>query len=244
MQSATSTNINSYSNSFIADDLTLKNISRWDYTKYLNIWVIRSIDNGSTQGYSFYPWDPLNASGHDGVVLEYRSFGTIGNVSAPWNLGGVAAHEIGHWLGLYHTFEPDPFGDMSCNNNDCSQDGDKVCDTPPEFYAASGCPTNQNSCHTDVNNGSPFTSDVNDPTDNYMDYADDACINTFTQGQKDRMYYNILTYRLQNHLNCCNTFLAISTLNNQVFNYGQNVNEGLGGVIDIINNGHLYVNAN
>src|SRR5690606_8332747 len=69
----------------------------WDATKYLNIWVCNLF--GRTLGYAVLPGGPLE---RDGVVMKYNVFGTTGAVSAPYNKGRTATHEIGHWLGLQH----------------------------------------------------------------------------------------------------------------------------------------------
>lgn len=90
---------------------------------------------------------------------------------------------MGHYLGLYHTFE-------SCKNNDCSVDGDKVCDTPPQTKFAK-CDGSGNSCTTDALSG--FTSDQNDLPFNFMDYT--SCPHNFTEGQKERMRYMLFTVR-------------------------------------------------
>jgi hypothetical protein len=121
--------------------------------------------------------------------------GTLpGGASAPYNLGGTAAHEIGHWFGLLHTFE-----DNSCAANSW---GDYVADTPQQKNATSGCPPRNNqpdSCDTGVPagwNGSPGQgpnpynqqgySGV-DNTRNFMDYSTDVCYELFTAGQGARV---------------------------------------------------------
>ncbi|MCB0531106.1 MAG: gliding motility-associated C-terminal domain-containing protein [Saprospiraceae bacterium] len=166
------------------EDLSLKNLSRWDPTEYINIWLVAEISSQSSgNGVAGYAYLPAAHGGpRDGLVVEARWFG-----SAPAN-SCVAIHEMGHYLGLYHTFQG------GCYNDDCTTDGDKVCDTPPDQSTAwLPCNATQNSCSTDTNSG--FTSDQNDMTINYMDYATLSCYSAFTAGQSDRMVFFLLNTR-------------------------------------------------
>lgn len=138
----------------------------WPSNDYLNVWVCDNL-NGGTLGYAQFPGDnPLT----DGVVVADHYFGNIGTVSAPFDLGRTATHEVGHWLNLRHIW-----GDGAC----FADDG--VTDTPRASEAHYGCVSITTNTCTD----SP--TDYNDMPQNYMDYSDDDCFNLFTHGQSARM---------------------------------------------------------
>jgi len=161
------------------DNLALKNLSRWDPESYINVWVVRTIDDG-VGGYATLPTSHGGLS--DGIVVRANY------VDDRESEVSVIVHELGHYLGLYHTFQD------GCRNDDCMMDGDRVCDTPPDDTTARiPCSSSSNSCSTDTNSG--FTSDQNDLFNNYMDYSRTECYNAFTQGQKDRMHYFISEVR-------------------------------------------------
>ena len=171
-----------------SQDLDVKNLSRWDPTKYLNFWLVNEITSQSmgsgVAGYAYFP--SAHGTPVDGIMVEARWFG-----SSPDN-SKIHVHEVGHYLGLYHTFQ------SGCANNNCLIDGDRVCDTPPDAStAAVSCNTSINTCTTDeddisVNN--PFRpiangglGDQDDMFIDYMDYGYQSCQSAFTAGQKDRM---------------------------------------------------------
>ena len=107
-------------------DIKLKSLSRWPSTCYCNIYVVSEIISASSGpgvvGYAFFP--STHGQPEDGIVMEAEYFGTDSGTNT------VLSHEMGHYLGLYHTFQG------GCKNDDCLMDGDQVCDTPPDRSTA------------------------------------------------------------------------------------------------------------
>ncbi|MBT8281551.1 MAG: zinc metalloprotease [Muriicola sp.] len=127
---------------------------------HLNIWVCNI--GGGILGYAQFPG---GNSSTDGVVISPQYFGTTGYVSAPFDKGRTATHEVGHWANLRHIW-----GDGRCRQDDF------VSDTPSSDRPNYGCP------------GYPTAHcRSNDMTMNYMDYTNDACMYMFSEGQKSRM---------------------------------------------------------
>ncbi|WP_412062755.1 M43 family zinc metalloprotease [Rubrivirga sp. IMCC45206] len=124
-------------------------------------------------GWATLPYGASERDETDGVVVLDRSL--PGGTAAPYNLGHTGTHEVGHWLGLDHTFA-----------GGCSSINDGVADTPQEASPASGCPVSRDSCPLDPGL---------DPVRNYMDYSHDSCMTNFTPGQAERTDALVGQYR-------------------------------------------------
>jgi hypothetical protein len=128
----------------------------------------------SLLGWAYFPNSyPENSYMH-GVVIHYAS--VPGGALSAYNEGETLTHEIGHYLGLYHTFQ-----------GGCTAPGDYVDDTPYEASAYTGgdCSLQRDTC----------PSAGLDPISNYMDYSYDRCMTNFTTGQKNRMQAITPQYR-------------------------------------------------
>ncbi len=151
----------------------LKAYGYWPADQYLNIWVTELQDD--ILGYATFPSD-IDIDGlsnspsdiyTDGIVIDHRTFGNNAGTSlgGNYNNGRTTTHEVGHWLGLYHIWGDD---------DDCISP-DYCDDTPSQQFASDGCPSEKASCTQ------------RDMFENYMDYSYDACMNLFTEDQKNRM---------------------------------------------------------
>ncbi|WP_053975856.1 M43 family zinc metalloprotease [Mangrovimonas xylaniphaga] len=139
----------------------------WDPANYLNMWSAKFIDD--LEGILGYAQFPGGTASTDGVASNYITFGSSDyddgtfSLSAPYDKGRTMTHEVGHFLGLYHTFQG------GCDDED-------YCDDTPAVEEANyGCPTSNLSCGT------------YDMVENFMDYTNDECMNVFTNDQKARI---------------------------------------------------------
>jgi hypothetical protein len=141
-----------------------------DPARNLNFYTCKP--KGNILGYAYLPWSYPEDDWHHGVVVLYSTL--PGGGAAPYNLGDTGTHEVGHYLGLYHTFQ-----------NGCKAPGDSVDDTAFEASPAYGCPTGRDTC----------AQAGLDPITNFMDYTDDACMDNFTGQQGTRMQTMVGTYK-------------------------------------------------
>ena len=125
-------------------------------------------------GFATFPSDCAKSTGVDGVVIHYQSL--PGGTLVPYTEGDTTTHEVGHWVGLYHTFQ-----------GGCQGNGDFVSDTPAEASPNYDCI--QVGQRDTCSGGGP------DPVDNIMDYTEDACMDALTAGQHTRWTSLTCQYR-------------------------------------------------
>lgn len=152
----------------------------WDPDHYLNIYT-----NNASGFLGYVPFLPADGGGAfvgnktDRVVILHSAFGPNAPLT-PYDLGRTATHEVGHYLGLEHTFHG---GCGTQTSPGCYTTGDLICDTNGESMEYLGCTGPRSTCGTA------------DPYTNYMDYADDPCMEEFTVEQGRRMRCSLQHYR-------------------------------------------------
>lgn len=166
----TPTSVTTFSNS--SNDMKFDSTggkNAWPTDEYLNLWVCDM--TGQTAFAQFPGFDPAT----DGIAIDYQRFGDI---STSQQEGRLLVHEIGHWLNLLHIW--------GSSATTCTSDS--VADTPLQLSWSTGCPVFPmiDVC-TPGNPGVMFM--------NYMDYTDDICKNSFTNGQVARMHASLALYR-------------------------------------------------
>ena len=158
------------------DGGTYYNTLARDVNNNLNIYTNTASGN---LGYAYVPsGGGVVGNKWDRVVIYWRAMGNPGTYGAPYNEGDTTTHEVGHYLGLYHTFQGGCTSTSGCYNN-----GDLICQTQPESAPHFSPCTDPNTC------GNP------DPIHNFMDYSDDSCMFEFTSEQQNRMRCTIANIR-------------------------------------------------
>jgi Pregnancy-associated plasma protein-A len=150
---------------------------QWDPQQYLNVWIVNYADG--TLGYGTFPGMPANIQG---VVVDFRAFGTTGTLTPGAHLGRTTTHEIGHWLDLFHIWGDD---NGACTGTDLVADTPNQADASP--FSGTTCRVFPSLSCSNGPNGDMFQ--------NYMDYSGDQCMNLFTAGQVVRMDATLHTAR-------------------------------------------------
>lgn len=153
-----------------------------DPNRFLNMYT------NNTGGLGYVPFLPADGGGtfvgadRDRVVILWDAFGRNSPYGPPYDQGRTATHEVGHYLGLEHTFE----GGCEEGGATCYEQSDLICDTNPEANPTFGCPTTA---------PSNMSCGVLRPIENYMDYSDDTCMELFTVEQTRRIRCSLENWR-------------------------------------------------
>jgi PKD repeat protein len=175
-----------YSTQTLVGDNNVKNLIRWDPSRYLNVWVCENA-NGSG-GYAYLPC--TGGNGLDGIVVRNAQFGSIGTAAnRPERARRTFTHELAHYFGVPHTWGSSNTAGISSN---CGID-DGIADTPNTIGSS-----------TTVCNLADAPCGVLANVQNHMDYA--QCTKMFTLGQRAVM---------RNSLNLSCRSLLVSAANLQ-----------------------------
>ncbi|MBP7259936.1 MAG: T9SS type A sorting domain-containing protein [Bacteroidia bacterium] len=194
----------------------------YDHNRYLNVWIVADIREANntaslTGGYANIGY----TTSIDGVIMRYEAAGNYNYCNScgfvPSARGFTLIHEVGHWLGLYHTFQGE-----SCLGDDsltCANGGDHCCDTRAHYN-----PVNYTTCPPDTQkvctSANAFYGNTPDPVHNYMNYVPEMCYTNFTADQMAIMYAGLMLTRdristpenlLAANLSCCLTTAVFNT---------------------------------
>ena len=174
--------------------------AHFPFANYLNVWLVSTIGGnggGTVMGYA--PRPILNTYPLEGLVLRADICGdnsTGNSFSLGFGLteGKVAAHEIGHYMNLYHIFQGGCAGmnGLGSTIDACDLNGDFICDTEPCTTTNVPCGGTYETCTANYATGTTTF----DMVESYMSYSDDNCMNTFTMNQCERMWATLNTLRV------------------------------------------------
>jgi PKD repeat protein len=137
-------------------------LHQWPRSRYLNVWIVNDMEGG-VAGYSYYPSAVDGGLKFaDGVIIRHNFIGSIGTSSA--YTSRALTHEIGHWLGLPHTWGSTNSPEVACGN-------DGIDDTPITAGHASCILEDTDNC----------VEGQEENVQNFMEYS--YCSNMFTNGQ-------------------------------------------------------------
>ena len=171
-------------------DMKIELSANWDPNKFLNIFFAGGCAIGF-RGWSTFAQNPqVQGTGSDGVVIDWRVFGASAP-GYPYDQGHTVTHQIGHYLGLLHTFAPEPSGCPSGLPTCYKDDGDLLCDTLPAFEATFICGMDAIiPCLPVETSQVPASGSTN-----FMNVPDDSCAEGFTPDQVNRMRCTLENYR-------------------------------------------------